>query len=648
MAEEGPGALKRTREFEGAVKWFVYAVALGMGLFHLYTAAFGILDTVLQRSLHLGFALVLIFVLYPASKKKPEKYWAVDLILVILSFVVTLYIWVFYSYITTRFDFVDPLTLTEQVLGVIIVLLVLESSRRTVGMPIVMIALFFLLYGLCGEYFPGTLKTPGFPFHIVIESLYLSTRGIYGFPIGISSTYIFLFILLGAFLQVSGVGRLFTDVAFALTGKTKGGPAKAAVVSSAFFGTIAGSATANVFATGSFTIPMMKQTGYKPGFAGAVEAAASCGGQFTPPVMGAAAFLVMEITGIPYVRICFAAALPALLYYWTMYWTIHFEADKMALGAMDMAGRPTFIQTMKRNGHLSLPLVALLAMLVQGYSPFFAAFWAVVFVPIVSFARRETWMGPRSLGQAIQIGVRNALPIVSACATAGIIMGIIMMTGVGFKFVDMVISISKEVLIFGLILTAIASLILGMGLPTTGAYILVAALAAPALVKMGISDLSSHMFVLYFAIISAITPPVALAAYAGASIAGSNMMKTGVTASRLGLAAFVLPYYFVYKPAILLDGTWSETVMALFLTMLALYLLSAGLEGWIWRRLSPAIRCLYLLAGILLVYPNPILDIAGIILGPALLVYTWLQSRREKEALTFKPEAVEPVRGDPK
>jgi TRAP transporter 4TM/12TM fusion protein len=270
-------------------------------------------------------------------------------------------------------------------------------------------------------------------------------------------------------------------------------------------------------------------------------------------------------------------------------------------------------------------------MLVLGYTPFLAAFLAIIFVPIVSLARRETWMGPRSLGQAIQIGVRNALPIVSACATAGIIMAVILITGVGFKFVDLVLSVSRDVLLFGLILTAIASLILGMGLPTTGAYILVAALAAPALVKMGLSPLSSHLFVFYFAIISAITPPVALAAYAGASIAGSNMIQTGVTASRLGLAAFILPFYFVYNPAILLEGSWYMTARVLLLSMLALYLLSGGIEGWASRRLNPPMRGFYLLAGFLLIYPHFALDIIGIILGPALLAYTWLQNRRGKD-----------------
>jgi len=637
MAEEGPGALRRIREFEGAVKWFVYAVALGMGLFQLYTAAFGILDTLLQRSLHLGFALVLIFLLYPASKKKPERYWSLDLILVLCSFAVTIYVWVSYDYLIARFIYVDPLTMADKVLGIIIIFLVLESSRRTVGMPMVAIALFFLFYAVFGEYFPGIFQTHNIPLRRMIDGIYLTTTGIYGFPIGISSTYIFLFILFGAFLQVSGVGRLFSDTAFALTGKAKGGPAKAAVLSSALFGTIAGSATANVFATGSFTIPMMKQTGYRPRFAGAVEAAASCGGQFTPPVMGAAAFLVMEITGIPFVRICFAAALPALLYFWTMYWTIHFEANKLGLGAMDMRGRPPFGQVMRRSGHLSIPLVALLVMLVLGYTPFLAALLGIIFVPIVSLARRETWIGPRSLGQAIQIGVRNALPIVSACATAGIIMAVILITGVGFKFVGLVLSVSGDVLLFGLILTAIVSLILGMGLPTTGAYILVAALAAPALVKMGLSLLSSHLFVFYFAIISAITPPVALAAYAGASIAGSNMIQTGVTASRLGLAAFILPFYFVYNPAILLEGSWYMTVKVLLLTMLALYLLSGGIEGWASRRLNPPMRGLYLLAGFLLIYPHFTFDIIGIILGSALLAYTWLQNRREKENPPLMP-----------
>ena len=637
MTDESAAGLKSNREVKGGIKWFVYAVALSMGLFHLYTAGFGILDTLLQRSLHLGFALVLIFVIYPLSKKNPQKYWAIDLILVVLSFAVTIYIWAFYSYVVSRITYFDSLTMADKILGVTITVLVLESSRRTVGMPMVIIALFFLGYGILGEYIPGTFQTPNIPLRKVIDTLYLSTAGIYGFPIGISSTFIFLFILFGAFLQVSGVGRLFTDVAFALTGKSKGGPAKAAVVSSALFGTIAGSATANVFATGSFTIPMMKRMGYKPEFAGAVEAAASCGGQFTPPVMGAAAFIMMEITDIPYVRICYAAALPAFLYYWTMYWTIHFEADKLRLGAMDMTGKPTLIQTIRRNGHLSFPLVALLALLIMGYTPFMAAFMGIVSVPIVSLARRETWMGPRSLGQAIQIGVHNALPIVSACATAGIIMGVILLTGIGFKFVDILVAISRDVFLLGLLLTAIASLILGMGLPTTGAYILVAALAAPALVKMGLSLLASHLFVFYFAIISVITPPVALAAYAGASIAGANMMKTGITASRLGLAAFIMPFYFIYNPAILLEGSWYATIKVILLTMLALYLMSAGMEGWLSRRLNQPMRGLYILAGILLIYPHLALDITGIILGSALLGYAWLQNRREKETPALIP-----------
>jgi len=554
------------REPTGKIAFIVTIAAIAMSVFHLYTAAFGTLLAVKQRALHLVFVMAIGFMIYPAtSKASKKKVPFYDYILAILGIIV-------FGYLIVNFDANiakgGQANTIDLILGSLAILLVLEIARRTVGMALPIVAIVFLLYATkLGPSFPGIFAHRGYSFERIISHMFLTTEGILGTPIGVSSTFVFMFILFGAFLDKTGVGNFFIDLAYAITGSFSSGPAMTAVVASGLFGSISGSSVANTVTTGAFTIPLMKKIGYKPYYAGAVEAAASTGGQIMPPVMGAAAFIMSEIAGIPYSKIILSAAIPAILYYMGVGISVHLEAKKLGLKGLPKSELPKLGSIMKSQGYLLIPLIAILYLLIAGYTPLFAAFWSIVIslaiAIIASLVKKDRSFTLQAFFSALESGGKSALSVAAACACAGIVVGVVTLTGLGLSIANMIVTLAGGNLFFTLLLTMVASIILGMGLPTTAKYIVLATMAVPALIVLDVNLMAAHLFILYFGVIADITPPVALAAYAGAGIAGANSMRTGFQAVKLALAAFIVPYIFAYNPSLLLikPGTIIESGM---------------------------------------------------------------------------------------
>jgi TRAP transporter 4TM/12TM fusion protein len=609
-----PESQTNRRELKSILRWVVSGIAVLMSLFHLYTAGFGVLGDLNQRAAHLMFAFVLIFLVYAASPTSRSRLALLDVGLAVLGAVATGYLLFNYEYVVSRELYITPIKPWEWVLAVATVLLVLEAARRTNGWPLVIVAVTFLIYAFVGPYLPGLLSHRGVPPSKLVDQLYLTVEGIFGIAIAVSSTFVFLFILFGAFLEKSGTGEFFIDLSKAMVGNMRGGPAKMAVVASGLFGTISGSAVANVVTTGTFTIPLMRRLGYTKDFSGAVEAVASTGGQFMPPVMGAAAFVMAEFSGVPYLKVCVHAAIPAVLYYLAVGMMVHLEACKLGIQGLPRAELPRLGQTLAFGWHLFLPLIGIVYFLMQGYTPLLAGFYAVLLTIAISMVRKATRMTPRRVYAALEAGALAALPVAAACAAAGIVIGVVNLTGLGLRFSSLIINLSGGNLLVALVLTMFASLILGMGLPTTPAYVIQAALAVPALVNLGVPIIAAHLFCLYFAVISAITPPVALAAYAGASISGGNAMTTGFIATRLGLAAYIIPYMFVYGPALLTIGEPLDVLLAAATALVGVVGLAAAAEGWLLGRMVAWERLLTLGSALFLIKPGWITDLAGLIL----------------------------------
>ena len=602
------------RELKSILRWVVSGIAVLMSLFHLYTAGFGVLGDLNQRAAHLMFTFVLIFLAYAASPTSRSRLALLDVGLAVLGAVAAGYLLFNYEYVVSRELYITPIKPWEWVLAVATVLLVLEAARRTNGWPLVIVAVAFLVYAFVGPYLPGLLSHRGVPPSKLVDQLYLTVEGIFGIALAVSSTFVFLFILFGAGLEKSGTGEFFIDLSKAMVGNMRGGPAKMAVVASGMFGTISGSAVANVVTTGTFTIPLMRRLGYTKDFSGAVEAVASTGGQFMPPVMGAAAFVMAEFSGVPYLKVCIHAAIPAVLYYLAVGMMVHLEACKLGIQGLPRAELPGLRQTLAFGWHLFLPLIGIVYFLMQGYTPLLAGFYAVLLTIVISMVRKATRMNPRKVYAALEAGALSALPVAAACAAAGIVIGVVNLTGLGLRFSSLIINLSGGSLLVALVLTMVASLILGMGLPTTPAYVIQAALAVPALVNLGVPIIAAHLFCLYFAVISAITPPVALAAYAGASISGGNAMTTGFIATRLGLAAYIIPYMFVYGPALLTIGEPLDVVLAAVTALVGVVGLAAAAEGWLLGRMAVWERLLTLGSALLLIKPGWVTDLAGLIL----------------------------------
>ena len=586
----------------------ITAVAVAMSLFHLWVAFFGPPDAYVFRGSHLAFALVLAFLLQPGRHGNADRVGPWDFVLVLAAVAAALYPAAVLNYIQNRIYYVDDPRLADYIFGGALVLLVLEATRRATGWALPITAFVFIAYGLTlGHQSVG----------IMLDQIYLTTEGIFGIPLYVSATYVMLFILFGSFVERSGAGQLFMDFALALAGSQSGGPAKVAVITSSLFGTVSGSAVANVMTTGTFTIPLMKRTGYRPAFAGAVEAVASTGGQLMPPIMGAAAFVMAEFLGVSYLTVASFALLPAILYYVAVFMAVHFEAKRIGLVGVPKADLPRLKGVLVERGHLFLPLVVIVAVLLAGRSAAFSALCGIFSVVPTTWLRASTrhtftW---RAIGEALESGARNTVVVALACASAGIVIGTITLTGLGLSFTGVVLTLSQDSMILALVLTMAAGILLGMGLPTTPAYIVQVALLVPALVKLGVRVEAAHLFVLYFAVLSAITPPVAMAVYAANGISGAKLMETGWAAVKLGLTGYIIPFMFVFSPALLLLGDVPEMVLATVTAIIGVTCLAGGLhEHFFWGRARSWERILLLIAALVLITPGWRSDLVGIVI----------------------------------
>ncbi len=608
-----------TMIYTGFMAKVISALAITFSVFQLYTAIFGVLDAQLQRAVHLGFAMALSFLLYPTRKSwSRTKLHPLDLVLAVLSAASPAYICICYQQLAMRSGIVTPVDL---IMGVMGLLLVIEATRRVVGIPMVVVVLVFLAYAFAGPYMPGVMAHRGLTVQQLIGHLYYTTEGIFGIPLGVSSTFIFLFILFGAYLESTGLGKFFIDLANAVAGWASGGPAKVAVLSSAFMGTVSGSSVANVAGTGSFTIPMMKKLGYRKEFAGAVEAASSTGGQLMPPVMGAAAFLMAEFVGAPYIEIVEAAVVPAMLYFAGLWLGVHLEAKRTNLKGVPRDQLPKAWLIFKERGHLALPLIVIVYLLVSGYTPMRAALVAIVLSILASSLRKSTRMKPIEIVNGLESGARNVLGVVIACAAAGIIIGVVTKTGVGLKLASGLLALSGGMLLPTMFFTMITSLILGMGVPTTANYVITSTIAAPALIQMDVPVLAAHMFVFYFGIIADVTPPVALAAYAASGISGGKPLLTGVNASKLAIAAFIIPYIFVLSPELLMiNATPTGILWAVATAIIGMVGLSSAMIGYLYYYSTWYERIILFASGLLMIIPGIVTDVPGLMLFMLILV----------------------------
>jgi TRAP transporter 4TM/12TM fusion protein len=588
--------------------WITSGIAVGMASYHLYTGAFGAPEALLHRATHLLFTMTLVFIIYPSFRDRSRRW--LDFSLLALSASALLYLFWNYDYFITRYPYVHPLSPADLIMGIALVILLLEAARRSIGMAMPMTAIVFVIYAYAGPYMPGLLHHAGTNTETIIDQLYMTTEGIFGIPLGVSATYVILFVIFGAFLERSGGGQFFMDLAAATTGKSRGGPGKIAVISSSLFGTISGSAVANVMVTGQFTIPMMKRTGFSSHFAGAVEATASTGGQIMPPVMGAAAFVMAEFTDTPYLTVCKHALIPAILYYLSVFMAIHFEALRTNLKGM-AEDAPRLVAVLLGEGHLLIPVIVIVYLMFAGYTPMYACIFSIISVILLANLKRRTRMGLFKILRALEEGAKGTLSVAVACACAGIVIGVINLTGLGLKFTSFVLFLAGNSLAAALLFTMVAGIILGMGLPTTAAYIVMAALLVPALVKLGIPVIAAHMFAFYYAIISCITPPVALAVYAGAGLAGSNMWRTGWAAVRIGAPGFIIPFMFAYSPSLLFIGSLTTVLLSMVTASIGVVMLAGGMIGWFFRETNLMERIMLLSGAILLIKPGLYSDLIG-------------------------------------
>jgi TRAP transporter 4TM/12TM fusion protein len=666
--------------------WQLKAVALcamAFSAYQLLIAGYAPLSSMVTRSLHVGFLLLLTFMLYPpVQRKKPSTRipWF-DVLLAIAGFALAFYQWIFEADLIQRSG--DPTTL-DLVVGTAVIVLVFEAARRILGVALPLVCAAFLLYGLFGQYLPGDLAHRGYTVSQIVDQLGFGTEGIYGIPTLVSATYIFLFILFGSFLEHAGMIRLFNSVALGFVGHAQGGPAKVAVISSGFMGMISGSGVANVLTIGQFTIPLMKRFGYRAVFAGAVEATSSMGGQIMPPVMGAVAFIMAETLNVPYADIVKAAVIPALLYYFTVFVMVHLEAGRLQLLGIPKDQCPNPWRAIRDNWYLIVPLAVLVYMLFEGFTPMFAGmmglaltaililgsaiaasisgtafrvvFWFAMGLGAASFA--EWGIHPvialvaalvaanffvkgghktlHTMRSSLVDSARQALPVGVACAIVGVIIGILTLTGAASSFAGYILTIGQKSLFASLVLTMLVCLVLGMGIPTIPNYIITSSIAAPALLKLGVPLIVSHMFVFYFGIMADLTPPVALAAFAASSIAKDSPMKIGFKATQIAIAGFVVPYMAVYDPALMVQGDWTVLAVAYvaFKAVVAICLWAVMTIGYLWQPVNWFGRAVAFAAAALLVAAVPLTDEVGFALAAVFVLWQWFANRRPRAAAT--------------
>lgn len=691
------------RQLAGFAAVIVTLLGVMLSIFHLYTAGFGLLNEIAHRSVHLAFVLALIYLVFPEQRRmhpgrewtvslcfvafylylaydlvralavrdQAEGAWAFVLAIALVSFLtlpfpffaggksriswrdwimaavsasVSLYFIVFF-----RDIFIERVGAPigrDYMMGVLAIIVVVEATRRTMGLSLPIIGVLCLLYGMLGPYLPGVLGHRGYSILRIINHIYIGTEGIYGIAVGVVATYVFHFVLFGVLMQLTGLGQLFMNLAAIVAGRFSGGAAKVSVVSSGLFGMISGSAIANTVTTGALTIPLMKRSGYSPRFAGAVEASASCGGQITPPIMGASAFVMAEMLGVPYSYLILIAIFPAIFHYFAMLLMVHLEAKRRGLSGLDPRYIPLFFEVMGRSWHLIIPLGVMVALLIMQYTPFLAAFWGIILTVVCGYLPLflrplgfraldpSSALSPRQLVQGFELGAKYALGIGAACACVGFILGIATLSGIGFKFsaavlqiagslADMVLALdftgwigrNGVTLFFALVFVAIACIIMGAGIPTTPTYIILASIAAPALHDLGVPLLVTHFFVFYYGVLADVTPPVALAAFAGAGIAGSEPMRTGTTAFRLSMGKALVPFMFVYAPSMLLvNFTWNEFALAMASGGLSILCMSVAYIGYFRGEVAGWTKAVLTIAGLLLVSN----DLRAIAIGSAI------------------------------
>ena len=711
------------RRLVGVAAGIVTVLTVALSSWHYYTAGFGLHNEIAHRAIHLSVVLGLCFLVFPRQRRLSGHWeWTVSLALVLFYLVlgyslvqsvgadappgaiavffgVLLAIaglslpfkaydgshahvpwrdWIFAGlassfslYLLFFFDSIfiqrpGQHTPVDLMFGVIAIAMVIEATRRTMGIFLPLLAVATVLYGIFGPYLPGDLAHRGYSVPRVVAHLYKGTEGIYGIPVGVVATFVFHFVLFGIMAQLTGLGQLFVNLATVAAGRFSGGPAKVSVVSSGLFGMISGSAIANTVTTGVMTIPLMKKVGFSPRFAGAVEASASCGGQVTPPIMGAAAFIMAETLGIPYNQLILVAVVPALMHYLAILWMVHLEAQRLKLAGMPPEEIPNLLQVLRSSWHLFIPLVVMVTLLLMQYTPFLAAFWGITLTVACSWipkllgpaGRGLTGMAitPRALVQGFEMGAKSALGIGAACACVGFVLGITTLTGMGFKFSAFVIDLSgtaaqalhaldtmgwfdlkQLTILFGLIFTAVACIIMGSGVPTTPTYIILASIVAPALAQLGVPQLATHFFVFYYGVLADVTPPVALAAFAAAGIARSEPMRTGLTAFRLSMGKALVPFAFVYTPALLFVGfSWGTFLVALAGTVVAIMGLGAAYTGYCGRSIGRVAFLLLNLLSMSLVFGHP--GVTAVAAPAVLLILAW-HWRSGKALARLQPQA---------
>lgn len=613
-----------TRTWTGVPDTVIKVLLAAFSLFMIYMNLFAVWDERIRRPLFVGIVILFIFILFPAGKshhtKKPNHIPFYDIVLGLLgagSF--------FYFVINNReiINHATRINQTEIILGVIGILVLAECCRRVTGIPIVIVAGLFVIYAF----------TTGASLRKIVYNLFYTTTGVIGTPIGVCSTYIVLFIIFGAFLEATGISEFFIQCANALAGSATGGPAKVSVISSALCGMVSGSSVGNTVTTGSVTIPMMKDTGFPGDFAGAVEAASSTGGQIMPPIMGAAAFLMAEMIGVPYSNIVVRAILPAILYFTGIFLMVHLRAKRLGLKGIPKENLPKWKNLLPRI-YLLIPLAALIYLICAGYTMSRAAIIATVLCIVVSMFDKNHRMSPKDIFNALVTGAKNTLSIAAACGIAGIIAGVVTMTGLGQIFISAIVGVSHGNLLIALFLTMLCCIILGMGVPTTATYIIMATTCAPILTTgMGLNALSANMFVFYFGIVADITPPVALAAYAGSAIAKADPMKTAFNATRLAIGAFLVPYIFSLNPAMLLiDTDGIGVVMIVITSFIGMFAISAALEGYTIRPVNMVTRILCAVAGLMMLYPGTVTDVIGVVIIVAIICFEMVQGKGPEKA----------------
>ncbi|WP_288550529.1 TRAP transporter permease [uncultured Brachyspira sp.] len=628
----------RYRRFKDWKKYLIIVISVAFCLFQLYSILSGKITAQVVRATHLAFVMALAYLLFPMKKDMPkDKLPWYDVIIAIVGACSWLYISINFDSLVRRAGIYNT---TDIIIGIVGILILFEACRRIVGTPILIISLVFIVYALFGAYAPGFLNHRGYSIQRLVSHLYYNTEGIMGTPIGASATFIFLFIFFGALLDKTGIGQFFIDICNAIAGSYDGGPAKVAVLTSAMFGTVSGSSVSNTVGTGSFTIPMMKSLGYRPEFAGAVEASASTGGQLMPPIMGAASFLMAESLGIPYKEVAKAAIIPAILYFTGIFIMVHLEAKKTGLKGLSRDSLPKIGELLMKKGYLVIPLATIIYFFVLGKTAIYAGLMGIIAAGLVAIInsivdiilKRERSFTFNDLIDVFVNGARNIISVAVACAMAGIIIGVITLTGLGLKIGAGLISISSGISILLLMLTMISSIILGMGVPTTANYLITSTIAAGAIIGLGFEPLAAHMFVFYFGIIADVTPPVALAAMAGAAIAKSDPLKTGFEATKLSIGAFIIPYMFIFNPQILMiNTTFVEVIPILITSLIGMFGVSAGLDGYVFRKCNFIERILFIVAGLLSIYPEFYTDIIGIGLIAALIILQIIT--RKKKAI---------------